>query len=76
MMIIDHKKNSIINIEGSWHITVINNKFWLFPSISEEDFAHANHYEFDLDCSAEELMQKFAFKLERFNLNKDVEVFM
>lgn len=75
MMIIDHKKNSIINIEGSWHITVLKDKLWLFPSIDEKDFATANHYEFDLDYSAEELMRKFSFKLERFNLNKDVEVF-
>ena len=75
MIIMDRKKNSIINIISNWHISFVNNQLWLFPELNADDFEKANHYVFDLDYSAEEIMTRFTRDLH-FNLNKDVEVFL
>ena len=75
MIIMDRKKNSIINIISNWHIAFVNNQLWLFPELNVDDFEKANHYVFDLDYSVEEIMSRFVRDLH-FNLNKDVEVFL
>lgn len=75
MVILDRKKNSIINVVGSWHISFVDNQLWLFTELNAEDFKKANHYVFDMDYTVEETMTKFT-REPHFNINKDVEVYL
>ena len=79
MTIVDRLKNTIINLEGSWHLTISDNDVWIFPSLDAIDIHgdNTNYYRISYEnVTKEELLTKFANKVTRFNLNKDVEVIM
>ena len=79
MIIVDRLKNTIINLEGSWHMTISDNDVWIFPSLDAIDIYgdNINYYRISYEnVTKEELLTKFANKVARFNLNKDVEVIM
>ena len=33
MIIVDRLKNTIVNLEGSWHMTISDRDVWIFPSL-------------------------------------------
>ena len=79
MIIVDRLKNTIINLEGSWHMTISDSDVWIFPSLDAIDIHgdNTNYYRISYEnVTKEELLTKFANKVDRFNLNKDVEVIM
>jgi hypothetical protein len=79
MFIVDRLKNTIINLEGSWHMTISDSDDWIFPSLDAIDIHgdNTNYYRISYEnVTKEELLTKFANKIDRFNLNKDVEVIM
>lgn len=79
MIIVDRLKNTIVNLEGSWHMTISDSDVWIFPSLDAIDIHgdNTNYYRISYEnVTKEELLTKFANKTSRFNLNKDVEVIM
>ena len=79
MNIVNRLKNTIINLEGSWHMTISDSDVWIFPSLDAIDIRgdNTNYYRISYEnVTKEELLTKFANKVARFNLNKDVEVIM
>ena len=79
MIIVDRLKNTIVNLEGSWHMTISDSDVWIFPSLDAIDIHgdNTNYYKISYEnVTKEELLTKFANKTPRFNLNKGVEVIM
>jgi hypothetical protein len=79
MIIVDRLKNTIINLEGSWHMTISDSDVWIFPSLDSIDIHgdNTNYYRISYkNVTKEELLTKFANKTPRFNLSIDVEVIM
>lgn len=72
MIVVDRKRNFVINFDNFWQVYFESKekKCYIFPTPYDD-----TKYCFEYTYEVNDLMNKFAKKEDHFNLNMDIEVF-